>query len=38
METVMMTKRSSIVPALLLLAAMLAVLAEPAPAAVLLVF
>jgi hypothetical protein len=38
MEAVMVKKRSGIIPALLLLAAMLAVLADPAPAAVLLPF
>jgi hypothetical protein len=37
-EVVMVTKRSGIIPALLLLAAMLAVMAEPAPAATLLFF
>jgi len=34
----MVKKRSGIIPALLLLAAMLAVLADPAPAAVLVLF
>ena len=34
----MVSKRAGIIPALLLLAAMLAVLAEPAPAATLLLF
>jgi hypothetical protein len=38
MGVAMVTKRSTLFPALLLLAAMLAVLAEPAPAAVRLLF
>jgi hypothetical protein len=37
-EVVMVTKRSGLIPALLLLAAMLAVMADPAPAAALLIF
>jgi hypothetical protein len=38
LEAVMVKKRSGIIPALILLAAMLAVMAEPAPAATLLLF
>lgn len=37
-EVVMLTKRSGLIPALLLFAAMLAVLADPVPAATLLLF
>jgi hypothetical protein len=38
MEVVMLTKRSGLFPALLLLAAMLTVLADSAPAATMLLF